>query len=754
MSIIQKFDYETLVDYEKQKKLKHGKHPIYDLHIWNYAEAVQFSKSWDTITENCRGLITDSSGEIIARSFPKFFNLEELGPEKVKDWIKFPYSVYEKMDGSLGILFFYEKEKTWIFASRGSFTSEQSQEAMKMLTQNHPNFHQELDSHISYVFEIIYPDNQIVVNYGNRRELVLLGLFNNHTGEEIPLTAEKRMAFEKDGYKVVQEIPSKDFAALKADNLANQEGYVVKFHTFPVQERMKIKFETYILLHRAVSNISVKRLFDLCQEGSKFEEIVLHLPDEFHHWCSQVHQAITGKYQEINQTCQREYQQYYHADRPTFARSIQSHAMKSVLFSFYSQHPEEKIRNYIFEKVLTVEEFEVQFPSKGEMRGATAVGEEQREEEEEVAAVEEKAVKSEKTIQKSLEMQKSSANTTKPVVGGLGKIGSGFSPKKQSSAKPYAIILIGVSGSGKSTWVKSHLADQPHYLVISRDQLRHQLYRLDTEKDLQNYYNLCKTNPNEFNKKEMFISSMQESMVQCASQQKKNIILDNTHLKLKFIKDAVKLIGEKANIFLKSFEPLGSVEEHIERIRRRSYNNSMTADIIEKQIEDYRTLFQNFSSAQDLLAHIQSAPEIQPIVQNPSLPPCYIFDIDGTLALNTSGRSYYDMSRVDEDTPCPPVVQMLHNLRKCQFKIIICTGRNAYASKKTEEWLRKYQIPFDEIHYRPDNDSEKDCYVKERMWKDICQRYHICAMYDDRNQVVNYARQLGFMVFQVAENAN
>ena len=33
----------------------------------------------------------------------------------------------------------------------------------------------------------------------------------------------------------------------------------------------------------------------------------------------------------------------------------------------------------------------------------------------------------------------------------------------------------------------------------------------------------------------------------------------------------------------------------------------------------------------------------------------------------------------------------------------------------------------------------------------ICEKYYIEAMFDDRNQVVNHARKLGFSVFQVNE---
>ena len=65
-------------------------------------------------------------GRIVARPFKKFFNLSDGRTD-----ITGEYEIYEKMDGSLGILFFYEGE--WILASRGSFTSEQAIEGKKIL---------------------------------------------------------------------------------------------------------------------------------------------------------------------------------------------------------------------------------------------------------------------------------------------------------------------------------------------------------------------------------------------------------------------------------------------------------------------------------------------------------------------------------------------------------------------------------------------------------------------------------------------
>ena len=153
-------------------------HPKHDLTIWNYTPRVQYDRLWDDITIQCRGLVTNSKGDIIARPFKKFFNYEEHKPEDIPNE---EYVVYEKLDGSLGILFNYQGE--WILATRGSFTSPQAIKGKEILN-NHDISALRKDN--TYLFEIIYPENRIVVDYGDEEKLVVIGGIHTETGEEIP----------------------------------------------------------------------------------------------------------------------------------------------------------------------------------------------------------------------------------------------------------------------------------------------------------------------------------------------------------------------------------------------------------------------------------------------------------------------------------------------------------------------------------------------------------------------------------------
>lgn len=166
---------QTLKEYENKGLLYSQTHPTLPLTVFNYTDKVQWEGLWDEITLMCRGLIVDDFGNIIARPFKKFFNLSE-GRTKITD----EYKIFEKHDGSLGILFHYQGE--WIMASRGSFTSEQAVKGRQLLDE--VCNYELLDKECTYCFEIIYPANRVVVNYGDWEGVVLLAVFNTQTGEE------------------------------------------------------------------------------------------------------------------------------------------------------------------------------------------------------------------------------------------------------------------------------------------------------------------------------------------------------------------------------------------------------------------------------------------------------------------------------------------------------------------------------------------------------------------------------------------
>ena len=156
------------------------KHPELDLWIYNYSHTCQFSRVWNDVTLQCRGLILDADMNIVSRPFSKFFNLEEHPRSDVR-FSKKDFQVFEKLDGSLGIL--YPTGTRYAIATRGSFTSDQALRASMLLQERYVDFVPEPG--YTYLFEIIYPDNRIVVDYGGVEGLVFLCAVDNVTGANV-----------------------------------------------------------------------------------------------------------------------------------------------------------------------------------------------------------------------------------------------------------------------------------------------------------------------------------------------------------------------------------------------------------------------------------------------------------------------------------------------------------------------------------------------------------------------------------------
>ncbi len=160
---------EILNSYVERGLVLANRHKSLQLTIYNYSRTCQYDSAWDEVTLQCRGLIMDDSGEIVARGFNKFFNYEEAaGAGQIPIKGDYVY-VQEKMDGSLGILFHYADE--WHMATRGSFHSEQAVEGLRILKEKYNNL-LAFERSVSYLCEIIYPANRIVVDYGSKPRIV------------------------------------------------------------------------------------------------------------------------------------------------------------------------------------------------------------------------------------------------------------------------------------------------------------------------------------------------------------------------------------------------------------------------------------------------------------------------------------------------------------------------------------------------------------------------------------------------------
>lgn len=267
---------------EIQSRIESGlitsrKHPFLPLEILNYTQRCQFDKYWDEYTKMCRGLILDDSHNIIARPFPKFFNLGEIPETMIQNLPNEIPKITDKLDGSLGISFF-ENELPSI-ATRGSFESEQAIWATKWIREK-GYFKQDFLSDYTYLFEIICPESKNVVNYGDFQGLVLLAVVSNKDGSELDAWDEAhRLNFScPESYSDSIE---NMISWLNTVNGTEKEGVVCRYSN---GLRVKIKSEDYKRLHKILSGFTEKDIIEALSQGKSLDSFVDIVPDEFYQW--------------------------------------------------------------------------------------------------------------------------------------------------------------------------------------------------------------------------------------------------------------------------------------------------------------------------------------------------------------------------------------------------------------------------------------------------------------------------------------
>lgn len=261
-------------------------HPEFpELRILNYTDRCQFDRHWTNITRLTRGLIYNADTRaVVARAFPKIHNYGE--PEVGDLDLDAPImGAFDKLDGSLGISY-VRPDGLPAIATRGSFVSEQAIHATRWLRAS-PWGELVGSGAGTYtcLWEIIYPENRIVLDYGDRDELVYLGAIDHATGfYSPPLVREEELASTSEIYAGTLR------DALAIPPRANAEGLVVWLDFY---RALKIKQADYVELHRIVSNLSVKEVWRQLRANT-FYDFVVSLPDEFHAWAQDTAEPLQG----------------------------------------------------------------------------------------------------------------------------------------------------------------------------------------------------------------------------------------------------------------------------------------------------------------------------------------------------------------------------------------------------------------------------------------------------------------------------
>lgn len=273
ISDIQELVRANFTDWKQFGEVSTQISPDGELILFKYTPKAQIDDRWNVFETLSRGLILHRpSGEVVARPFDKFHNWMQGGR-----FTRAPMRyVWEKVDGSLGISYFHNGKYT--IATSGSFVSEQAQWATTHLKE------WQIDLGIvgpnkTCLFEIVYPENRVVVDYNGKEELVLLAVRDIETGLYYNY-ANLREVGDTLGLRIPQVYRFNNLTEI-IENCgalpATSEGYVVEFAD---NQRFKFKGDRYLELHRLISNLTYRNVLR-AYKADKLDEYRATLPDEF-----------------------------------------------------------------------------------------------------------------------------------------------------------------------------------------------------------------------------------------------------------------------------------------------------------------------------------------------------------------------------------------------------------------------------------------------------------------------------------------
>lgn len=311
-------DKELLQQMIDEKYVNVTKHPTADLYIYNYTAKAQYDKVWNEVTLQCRGLILDGEGNVVARPFRKFFNLEEHDPIEIPN---LPFEVYEKLDGSMFLVVMYKNQL--IYATRGSFVSEQAIKGKEIFKNKYAHLTSKIEKYKTYIFEVLYKENRIVCDYGELEDIILLSIIDNKTGGEI---------IGNIGFPVVKKYDGiNDYRKLKELEEDNKEGFVIKFSN---NFRVKVKFDEYVRLHRILTGVSNIAIWEYLKDGNSLDELLDRVPDEFYDYVKRTKEDLEHDFQYIEYECVSNYKEF--DTQKEAAEYIKEQKYPSILFNMYN----------------------------------------------------------------------------------------------------------------------------------------------------------------------------------------------------------------------------------------------------------------------------------------------------------------------------------------------------------------------------------------------------------------------------------
>jgi len=215
----------------------------------------EITAKWDKTNLHFRSLVVRADNlEVLSSGWPKFFNQGEKpdcypDPEKFIDW-----SIEDKIDGSLLILDYVNGQHNMRTRGTVSHTTQTNAADFEQLFVKYPKLKNWVDESCSILFEIVTPNNVIVIR-PNDIDFILLGGVWKDT---LNVMTDADVLNGKIAYDLKRP-KTYDFSNLTQVSEAVKawkglEGVVLSYNNN--QNRVKLKSEWYLQLHRIKSELN------------------------------------------------------------------------------------------------------------------------------------------------------------------------------------------------------------------------------------------------------------------------------------------------------------------------------------------------------------------------------------------------------------------------------------------------------------------------------------------------------------------
>jgi len=232
--------------------------------IFNYSFNCDYTKP---VVQEARGIIIDFEKlEVVCWPFRKFGNHNESYADEI-DWES--ARVLEKVDGSIIKLWYDKRLGDWQFSTNGTIRAQNAPlnsvtafaDAMSFMSvirqaDNYGDIpFDKLDRDVTYIFELVSPLTQIVIDYG-ATTLYHIGTRSNITGEEF----ECDIGIKKPASYPIGSLAECVEAALRLNSDTNGviegEGFVVVDKHY---NRVKVKSPDYLVMNKLTQTKTVSK---------------------------------------------------------------------------------------------------------------------------------------------------------------------------------------------------------------------------------------------------------------------------------------------------------------------------------------------------------------------------------------------------------------------------------------------------------------------------------------------------------------